>query len=59
VNAGRVGVFNRVPTLYNQLLPYQSADILQTLHSCYGHIKDNSLPSAHTFTSVNGSLNHT
>ena len=44
VNAGRVGgqagVFNRVPTLCNQLLPHLLADILQTLHSCYGHIED-------------------
>jgi hypothetical protein len=40
VNAGPVGVFNRVPTLSNQLFPHLLADILQTLHSCYGHIKD-------------------
>ena len=31
---GRAGVFNRVPTLCNQLLPHLLADILQTLHSC-------------------------
>jgi hypothetical protein len=31
---------NRVPTLSNQLLPHLLADILQTLHSCYGHIED-------------------
>jgi hypothetical protein len=44
VNAGQVGwragAFNRVPTLCNQLLPHLLADILQTLHSCYGHIED-------------------
>jgi hypothetical protein len=40
VNAGWAGVFNRVPTLCNQLLPHLLADILQTLHSCYGHIED-------------------
>jgi hypothetical protein len=50
VNAGRAGVFNRVPTLCNQLLPHPTlcnqllphllADILQALHSCYGHIED-------------------
>jgi hypothetical protein len=38
---GRAGVFNRVPTLCNQLLPYLLADILQTLQfSCYGHFED-------------------
>jgi hypothetical protein len=37
---GRAGVFNRVPTLCNQLLPQFLADILQTLHNCYGHIED-------------------
>jgi hypothetical protein len=40
VNAGRPGVFNRVPTLCNQLLPHLLADILQTLRSCYRHIED-------------------
>jgi hypothetical protein len=35
-----VGVFNRVSTLCNQLLPHLLADILQTLHSCYEHIED-------------------
>jgi hypothetical protein len=30
----------RVPILCNQLLPYLLTDILQTLHSCYGHIED-------------------
>jgi hypothetical protein len=40
VNAGQTGAFNRVPTLCNQLLPHLLADILQTLHSCYGHIED-------------------
>jgi hypothetical protein len=40
VNAGWAGVFNRVPTLCNQLLPHLLADILQALHSCYGHIED-------------------
>jgi hypothetical protein len=44
MNAGWVGgwasVFNRVPTLCNQFLPHLLADILQTLHSCYGHIED-------------------
>jgi hypothetical protein len=40
VNAGRAGVFNRVPTLCNQLLPHLQTDILQTLHSCYRHIED-------------------
>jgi hypothetical protein len=29
-----------VPTLCNQLLPHLLADILKTLHSCYGHIED-------------------
>jgi hypothetical protein len=28
------------PTLYNQQLSLLLADILQTLHSCYGHIED-------------------
>jgi hypothetical protein len=40
MNAGRAGVFNRVPTLCNQLLAHLLADILQTLHNCYGHIED-------------------
>jgi hypothetical protein len=40
VNGWQTGVFNRVPTLCNQLLPHLLADILQTLHSCYGHIED-------------------
>jgi hypothetical protein len=44
VNAGQAGwwagVFNRVLTLYNQILPHLLADILQTLHSCDGHIED-------------------
>jgi hypothetical protein len=40
VNARWAGVFNRVPTLCNQLIPHLLADILQTLHSCYGHIED-------------------
>ena len=37
---GRAGVFNRVPTLCNHLLSHLYADILQTLHSCSGHIED-------------------
>jgi hypothetical protein len=32
-NAVRAGVFNKVPTLCDQLLPHLLADILQTLHS--------------------------
>jgi hypothetical protein len=39
VNAGWAGVFNRVPTYCNQLLPHLLADIFQTLHSCDGHIE--------------------
>jgi hypothetical protein len=51
VSAGRVGVFNRVPTLCNQFLPHTLADIVQTLHICYGHIKDMHVPfgSVRTF----------
>jgi hypothetical protein len=30
----RAGVFNRVPTLWNQLLPHLLADILQTFKPC-------------------------
>jgi hypothetical protein len=37
---GQAGIFNRVPTLCNQLLPHHLADILQTMHSCDGHIED-------------------
>jgi hypothetical protein len=40
VNGWRAGAFNRVLTLCNQLLPHLLADILQTLHSCYGHIEN-------------------
>jgi hypothetical protein len=31
---------HRVPTLCNHLLPHLLADILQTLHCCYGRIED-------------------
>jgi hypothetical protein len=37
---GGLSSFDRVPTLCNQVLSHPLADILQTLHSCYGHIKD-------------------
>jgi hypothetical protein len=39
VNAGRVNLFNRVPTLCNQLVSHLLANILQTLHSCIDILK--------------------
>jgi hypothetical protein len=33
-------IYNRVSTLCNQLLSHLWVDILQSLHSCYGHIQD-------------------
>jgi hypothetical protein len=48
----RVGVFNRVPTLCNQLLQHVLADILHILHRCNGHIGDvhNNQPPGHVIT---------